>query len=505
VTQDRLRRAERAIRPYLAAALLVGVTVAVAQTLSAVTWVPHISVLFLACVLGAAVPWGVGPSLLALVLAILASAYYFFPPLNDFRIASPQDVVDLGAFAAVGVLLSHLTHRIRRQAAEAGAREERIADLYAFSDRVAGVVDRGALCRAIIDGLDRAVAAPMALILPSAPGADLEVHGRAEAENPGPAVLAEAKRMIAGRATDPATIEEGEARWRLKPLTGGGPVVAVLAVRNPPAPRLSRAAIALLGQAAMAIERADLAREVEDAKVRVRADELREVLVNSVSHDLKTPLTSIIGAATALGDYWPRYDEATRRDLVATIREEAVRLGRTVGNALDLARFRNAMTPQHEPTDLADIVNAAVAEAQRAAPERVFEVRVPGDLPLLELDPFLAERALLQILDNAVKYSPAGTPITVIAQHRPDEIVVEVADLGVGFEPDEAPHVFDRFYRASGGDAQIAGTGLGLAIARAFVEADGGAVTADSAGRGAGARFRVAYPIPSIELERGAA
>jgi len=146
---------------------------------------------------------------------------------------------------------------------------------------------------------------------------------------------------------------------------------------------------------------------------------------------------------------------------------------------------------------MADVVNAAVADAQRAVPGRVIDVHLPEDLPMLDLDPFLAERALVQILDNAAKYSPSDTPISVVAYGTPAEVTVEISDRGIGFPPEEAAHVFDHFYRSVGGDTRIAGTGLGLSIARTFVEANRGTIVAISHGRGSGATFRVAYPVPA--------
>lgn len=500
-----LGRLARAAWPYLAATLLVAFTVAAARVLAPVAWVPHVSVLFLGCVLVAAVPWGMGPSLLAVGLAIAASAFFFFPPLGSFLVDRPQDLVDLSAFAILAVLLSQQTARIRRQAAVAQAREALVSDLYAFSRRVAGIVDRDGLCRAILDGLRRAIGRPLALILPADGGAVPVAREPAESEPPGPAVLAMAEGLMGTPASPPAATAAGGGPWQLHALRAGGRAVAVLAVRGPSPPALSRATAALLDQAAVAIERAELARAVETARVRALADELREALVNSVSHDLKTPLTSIIGSATALKEFWPLYDEAARVDLIATIHEEAVRLGHVVGNALELARFRSGgMKPRREATEVADVVNAAVADAQRTARGRAITVELPADLPMLDLDPFLAERALVQILENAAKYSAAETPIAVVAGMSADEVRIEVSDAGIGFAPEEARLMFDRFYRATGEDAAIAGTGLGLAIARAFVTANGGTIEAFSPGPGLGATFRISYPLPMATAAEGA-
>ena len=508
VVRGRLGRVARAAGPYAAATLLVIVTVVVMQALAPVAWVPHFSVLFLGCVLASAVPFGVGPSILTVVLAVAASAFFFFPPLYSLAVDEPQDLVDLTAFAILAVILSQQTARIRRQASEARMREQRVSDLYTFSRRIAGLVDREELGRAILDGLKTTFGSPLALIkltdeggrhVIKDPGADL-----------GPATLAAADEMLGLGSSPQSETGEADERWYLFPLKSGDRTIAVLAAPDAETPeRSARTGLdlsALLDHAAAAIERARLDRALEAARDQARADELREALVNSVSHDLKTPLTSIVGSVTALKEFWRRYDETARIDLVDTIHGEAIRLGHVVGNALDLARLRSGeMKLRREATEVADVVNAAIADVSRLTPGRVIDVRLPEDLPILEIDPFLAERALVQILENATKYSPAGTSIVVAARRTPSEVTVEVSDAGVGFPPEEARHVFDRFYRGSGDDAAIAGSGLGLAIARAFVEADGGSIRASSPGRGRGATFHVVYPVPASIPERGAA
>ncbi len=507
VVYGRLQRVARAAGPYVAATLLVVVTVVVVQALAPVAWVPHFSVLFLGCVLASAVPFGVGPSILTVALAVAASAFFFFPPLYSFAVDEPQDLVDLTAFAILAVILSQQTARIRSQASVAKMREQRVFDLYTFSRRIAGLTDREELGRAILDGLKTTFGKPLALIkltdeggryVIKDPGADL-----------GPATLAAADEML-GLESASGWTGEADDSWRLFPLKSGDRTIAVLVAPDGETPegsaRIGLHLSALLDHAAAAIERARLDRALEAARDQARADEVREALVNSVSHDLKTPLTSIIGSVTALKEFWRRYDDTARIDLVDTIHGEAVRLGHVVGNALDLARLRSGeMKLRREATEVADIVNAAIADVARLAPGRVIDVRLPEDLPILEIDPFLAERALVQILENATKYSPAGTPIVVAARGTPSEVVVEVSDAGVGFHPEEAHHVFDRFFRGSGDDAAIAGSGLGLAIARAFVEADGGRIRASSPGRGRGATFHVVYPVPASIPERGAA
>jgi K+-sensing histidine kinase KdpD len=253
---------------------------------------------------------------------------------------------------------------------------------------------------------------------------------------------------------------------------------------------------ALLGQAALARERARLRRELADARVRRQGETLRDALLNSVSHDLRTPLAAILGSATALeslGD-----SGQARAELAATIREEAERLESYIDNVLDLTRIRaGEIAPRPELVELSDIVNAALHRRQNALAAHQVEVELPPDLPMLRLDLFLMEHALANVLDNAARYSPPGSRVRVRAARHNGEVTLEIADAGRGIAQSDLPRVFDPFYRgASGDDAPPAGTGLGLAICRAFVEANGGAVEAASAGPGAGTVVRLRLPVP---------
>jgi two-component system sensor histidine kinase KdpD len=258
---------------------------------------------------------------------------------------------------------------------------------------------------------------------------------------------------------------------------------------------------ALLAQAALAIERARLRREIADARVKAQGDALREALLNSVSHDLQTPLAAILGSATALETFGDQGEPRARRELVATIREESERLASYIGNVLDLTRIRaGQIAPRLELVELSDIVNAALRRRQKALDKCTLEVALPPDLPMLRLDLFLMEHALANILDNAAKYAPAGTKIRIAARVEDGGVVLDVTDDGAGIRAEDLERVFDPFYRAGEG-APASGTGLGLAICRAFVAANGGSVEALSAGHGRGTTLRLRLPIPETVAE----
>jgi two-component system sensor histidine kinase KdpD len=240
---------------------------------------------------------------------------------------------------------------------------------------------------------------------------------------------------------------------------------------------------------------------VAEARLRAQGEALREALLNSVSHDLRTPLATILGAATTLEGLGEATAPAVRRELAASVREEAERLAIYIENVLDLTRIRaGQIAPRLELVELSDIVNAALRRKQRALAAHRVEVRLPPDLPMLRLDLFLMEHALANALDNAAKYAPAGSAVSVDAARVGAEVRLRVADEGPGMDPAELPHAFEPFYRGAGAAGRNApGSGLGLAICRAFVEANGGRVSLGGAGGGYGTALEMRLPVPDGE------
>ena len=241
------------------------------------------------------------------------------------------------------------------------------------------------------------------------------------------------------------------------------------------------------------------ARETAEARHKAQGDAMREALINSVSHDLQTPLAAIVGAASVLETMGEHGEPRARRELTATIREEAERLASHIINFLDLTRVRaGPITPRLELVELSDIINAAVRSKGKALAGHLLRVELPPALPMLRLDLFLMEHALMNVLDNASKFSPTGSAVGVTARVEGGEVVLEVSDSGCGIHAAELDRVFEAFYRGTprSGSA-TAGSGLGLAICRAFVEANGGRVTLSSAGPGQGTRVQIWLPVPS--------
>jgi two-component system sensor histidine kinase KdpD len=276
--------------------------------------------------------------------------------------------------------------------------------------------------------------------------------------------------------------------------------------RDEPGPILTpdqqRLLDALADQAALAIERVNLVEDVDRARLVVETDRLRAALLTSISHDLRTPLASILGSATSLATQDEALDRATRLDLIRTIQEESERLNRFICNLLDMTRLESGpMKLRTGPIELSDVISSALRRANKILAAHRTQVNRDPDLPMLDLDDVLFEQVLFNLLDNAAKYAPFGSLVTTTARRQNSQVCVQVIDEGPGIPPTDLPYVFDKFYRTGGADRRRAGTGLGLAICRGFVEAMHGTITATNRTDQTGAAFTIALPVP-VNAER---
>lgn len=486
---------------YIWSAAAVSVTTLIAKGLQLYLPLPDLSMVFLTAVLYSAVTWGLLPSIGASILSVLMYNFFFIPPLHTFTVASPRDLLNLIIFLLVAVLTSNLAARVRNQAEAAKHREARTAALYALSRQIAGAAELADVLRAIVNHVAQILSAKVVILLPDAGQLVLMAGSPAET------ALTEAERAAAtwawqhqqpaGRGAD--TLPGAE--WFYLPLSTAQGTVGVLGLQFEPSgatlsPDQRRLLEALAGQAAVAIERTRLVREMEQARLTAETERLRDALLSSVSHDLRTPLVSIIGSVTSLLTYGTSYDEATRRDLLSTIQEEAERLNRFVGNLLDMMRLEaGELQLNRQWVDIGDVIGTAASRLRHALSQHRLAVEVTPDLPALWLDFVLVEHVLINLLENAAKYSPPGTTIRVEARRHDDAMVVEVVDEGVGVSPADLERIFDKFYRVRRGDRQGAGTGLGLSICRGIVEAHGGRILARSPANGKGMAFVVTLPI----------
>ncbi len=263
---------------------------------------------------------------------------------------------------------------------------------------------------------------------------------------------------------------------------------------------------ALIDQSALAIERVYLVEDMERVKRTVETERLRSALLTSISHDLKTPLAAVLGASEALRDLSAKLTDEQKADLLATVIDESERLNRFIANLLDMTRLESgAIAPNAALQDLHEVIGSVLRRAEEILASHRVELDLASDLPMLELDAVLFEQVLFNLLDNAVKYAPAGTVIGIRSRRDDGAVLLQIADEGEGIPGVDLERIFDKFYRARKGDQVRAGTGLGLAISRGFIEAMHGTITAANRSDRPGAVFTLRLPIPAQAKHLGEA
>jgi len=373
--------------------------------------------------------------------------------------------------------------------------------LYALSRDLSATEGLDLAVQAIVDNVGQTVDRQVAVFLsPSENSGDLEAHphsadfardqGHVEA-----ATWVFRHERPAGRGTD--RFSESQAYYL--PLKTARGMVGVLAVKPTQAGRLlspeqRRLLGALANQAALAIERAQLAVAAQHAQLLAATERLQSALLSSISHDLRTPLVSITGVLSSLEDEEAPLEPQTRRTLVETAREEAERLNRLVGNLLNMTRIEaGAIQIAWELEDVQDVIGSALEQLKSRVEGRQIRIDVPVDLPFVPMDAVLIVQVLINVIDNAVKYSPPDKPIDIRAWGAEGQVAIQVADQGIGIPPEDLGRVFDKFYRVQRPD-NVTGTGLGLSISKGLVEAHGGRIWAENRS-GGGTLFTLTLPV----------
>jgi two-component system sensor histidine kinase KdpD len=440
---------------------------------------------------------GRGPALMAAVLSVATFDFFFVPPEFTFAVSDVRYLLTFLVMLIVGVVISGLTVRTRAQADAAHHREQQTAALYAMSRELASTRGVEALLQVAIRHVAEVFRSQVVLLLPGDAGGLASWSGgqfEVDANDLGVGRWVFEHRQPAGLGT--TTLPGASALY--VPLLGSTGAAGVLGVR--PAdrhamdePERLHQLETFAAQTALALERARLAEEAQAAQVRVETERLRNSLLSSVSHDLRTPLATITGAVSTLQQDGARLDEETRRGLLDSVREEAERLNRLVQNLLEMTRLESGavqLRKQLHPPE--EIIGAVLGRLGKRLAGRRVTTRVPPDLPLVPMDDILIEQVLLNLLDNAVKYTPPDTPIEVIATATDQSVTVEVADHGPGLPAGAEAKVFEKFYRVEGGAAS--GAGLGLAICRGIVRAHGGRIWAQNL-PGGGVAFLFTLPL----------
>lgn len=492
---------ERNPEDYLWATAAVAATTAVAFVMSRAFPVESLSLVFLAGVLLVAARLGLWPSICASLLSFLTYNFFFTKPYHSFNIADRSNVLTLLLFLAVAVLTGNLAARLRRQVAIQRHIAQRTANLYAFSRKIASAASFDDIVWAAVHHVASTLQCQSLVLRPGEDG-NLTIAGsyppedQLEARDWGAAKWAWQNGEAAGWGSQTLP----SSRWLFLPLkTAQGPL-AVLGIAFQGGNHLDaenrRLLDALVDQVALAIERAQLTADIEESRVYSETERLRGALLSSVSHDLRTPLVSIIGAATTLTESGQAIGAESQHQLAETIRQEGERLNRYVQNLLDMTRISyGALQLNKEWIEPRELVGRAVRQLKHELSGFQLTVDVPLLLPAMKGDPVLLEQALVNVLDNAGKYAPTGSVIAISAKRIDDGIGFAVEDRGPGIPAPDRERVFDLFYRVARGDRQGKGTGLGLAISRGILEAHGGKIRALPGDRGTGTRIEIDLPL----------
>jgi two-component system sensor histidine kinase KdpD len=499
--------------PWIASIAGIALAVLAGKTIPDLDRPGNISMLLLSVVLFSAVTFGRVVSAAASVVAFLAYNFFFLDPLLDLRVSHWADLVTLLIFLIVAIVTGTLAGIVREQAEAAQARIKSTRALYDFSRRLGATFRLDDLLHAVAIHANR-VADRQAMVLLAEDDALSISHAwppedQLDASGWAAARWAREHAAPAGYGTD--TLPRSD--WHFRPMRTKDAVIGVIGIRRsgeergPPLEML-RSLDAVLDQAAVAVERIAFAEEAAKVEALHATDRLRNALLSSISHDLRTPLTSILGSATTLRRQDARLDEAMRGELLATIEQEADRLDRFVADLLNMTRLEaGALETKSDWIDVGDLVDSAIRRFAREPRAGMLRRRISSELPLIKADFVLLENVLVNLIDNALKHASDAMLIEITARRLGEHLEIAVTDDGAGVSAAALPHLFDKFYSGDRSDSGRAGAGLGLSICKGLVEAMGGAIAvASPTESGRGARFTLTFavpqqPVPAVELE----
>ena len=516
----------RLSRPYVLSLVLVGAFTGIVALVRATADVSNASMLYLLAVLASAALFGSRPAIFAAVASIVAFNFFFLHPRHTFAVADSEEWIALGLLLASGVITGQLASRQRERAREAERREREAIILYDVV-RLMGEPD---LHRALTDVADRLRAELHlgAVLLTFGPGAPVQVEaavGDAEAVAQAREAAGRAE-MILGDGRPPTAAERGApGRWirivhpgaraagpvargdrvRTVPVRlEGQQVASLILVRPSQAPQFTAADDRLLSavahQLGIALQRLRLQHATAETEALRRTDELRTALINAVSHDLRTPLSSILASAGSLLQDDVTWTKAERNGFAEAVVDEARRLDRLVGNLLDLSRIESGnIQPEKGWYDLGSLVSEVAGRLRRLTSRHQIVLDIPAELPPVYFDYVEIDQVLSNLVENAVSHTPEGTEVAIAVRASGQHVEIAVADTGPGIPSDSLPHIFKPFYRVPR-QTLAAGSGLGLAVARGLVEAHGGSIRAENRTVG-GARFVFTLPLTQRPAE----
>jgi two-component system, OmpR family, sensor histidine kinase KdpD len=484
------------------ATISVALTVGAGYVLDRWLSLPNLSVIFLVPVVLCAAWFGLWPAIMAAVLGFFACDFFFIDPRYQFTIRDPSEFLALVVFLVVAFVTGMLASRVREHSRFMRTRAETAQSLFEFSRNLSGAANLEEVLWAAVAQIQKSLDARCVVLLIPNDGELTLSAAWPPLDELDPGETSAARWVL--EKSEPAGWRTGtlpNVRFQFRPLSTTRGVLAVAGVqfRQPDEPlsaQQERILTSLLEQTAIAVDRSMLVGEAVKAAALEENEKLRMTLLSSLSHDLRTPLTSITGAVTSLRQLGEKMSQDDRQDLLASIEEEAGRLSRFISNLIEMSRIEaGAVAPRRELVEVGEVVRAAVERSRKVFPELNVSVSLSQGLPLIKGDVNLLSNVLFNLLDNANKYG--GGSAAVYARREGDDVVVSVTDEGQGVKTSDLERIFEKFYRGGRVDGRKAGTGLGLSICRGLVEAMGGTIIAQSpAVRRRGTRLVLRFPIP---------
>lgn len=503
--------------PYVASLTIIVAMTFIFAPLKNTLGLANIAMLYLLPVLLSAVWWGTRPSIATAVMAVIGFDFFLVPPTLSFTVADISYLITFVLFIVFALFTSRLSTSLRQQVINSRRREARVSALYSLSRDIAAVAELEPVLESIVKKVADTIEGQVVLLLPDrenklvlkdSSGAGGESFFNEREYEVANWVFSRGRK--AGKGTDTMSAAEG----LYIPLRTDKEVRGVLGIRSTDPdtyfePEQLRLLEAFAGLASMAVTRVKLAEQAREAQKLAESERLRTALFSSLSHDLRTPLASIIGAVTGLLESDEVYSKEARRDLLQSILQGSLRMNRFVHNLLDMAKLESGLVkPNKEWCELQDIVGVAVSRLAGSLETRPVNINIDNNLPLIKVDFILIEQVLVNLLDNALKYSEPGTQIAIEGSLQGKEIEVAVSNQGPEIPAEDLERIFDKFHRLES-PRLVSGTGLGLAICKGFVEAHGGKIwAANRQGGGVEMKFTLPLddqlPVIDMAVERGA-
>lgn len=478
----------KVLKPYFLSILMMVILTILISPVQKGLGLVNVAMIYLIPVLYSASKWGTGPALMAAAMGVLTFDFTFVPPVRSFTVADFRYVITFIIVLSVGLITGGLSTRLKKEVEYSRQREDRVAALYTLSRDIAAVSDLDAVLESVTRNIVNTIEGIVILMLPDGNG-KLEIKASSNIQ---PKIFMNESELRAatwvferGRMAGKGTPKMPRVAGLYLPLCTEQGIQGVLGIfLNNFDNGLPKEQLQLLeayaGLTALSINRIKLAEQAREAQTYAESEKLRTALFNSLSHDLRTPLSSIIGAVTGLLEEENVYTPEARRDLLQTIKQGAMRMHRFVNNLLDMARLESGMLKlKKEWCDLQDIIGVVANRFSDTFRSRKLDIKLEPDLPLVQADFVLIEQVLINIIDNAIKYSPPESSITITAGQSGDKIEVSVIDRGHEVPEKDLNNIFDKFYRIQS-PMQASGTGLGLAICKGFIDAHGGSIWAEN-------------------------